>query len=153
MVDHSVAPAETLPSFRGHYPVRLEGSGRVALPAAYRFAFEAQAIIRPFRDNFLQLWNEAGFRYTRAQLDEKADRNVVSHRVLKRFNMSSLDVALDKQHRFVIPAHLQAAVGLSSEIVLAGSSEVIEIWSAEAWAEEQAALADADLFFDDFEGA
>lgn len=149
----TLAPENTLPSFIGWHTVKLEASGRVVLPTSFRFAFTSRAILRPYRDRYLNLWNQAGFELTREEYAARAEKTVIGSRAKKRFNISSSDVAFDKQFRFVIPDKLQAAIGLGPEIVLAGSSEAIEIWNAEAWAEEQESLADADMFLDDYEGA
>lgn len=153
VVAPTLAPEDTLPSFIGWHTVKLESSGRVVLPTSFRFAFANRGIIRPYRDRYLNLWNQAGFELTRQEFAAGAEPAVVGNRAKKRFNMSSFEVTLDKQSRFVIPPKLQTAVGLGPEIVLAGSSEAIEIWNEEAWAEELKNLADADLFLDDFEGA
>lgn len=149
----TLAPDDIVPSFLNWHTVKLEASGRVVLPTSYRFAFTDRAIMRPYRDQYLNLWNRAGFNLTRDEYAARAESSIIGSRAKKRFNMSSADIAFDKQFRFVIPPKFQTACGLGSEIVLAGSSEAIEIWNAEAWAEEQASLADADMFLDDYEGA
>lgn len=146
------APERQLPSLRGHYPVKLEASGRVLLPPAFKFAFEGLATLRAHGTSHLNLYNPAAFDAVFEEFKAARPGGVLGPRALKRWNISSFDITVDKQHRFVIPPDLKAKVGLGAEIVLAGAREALEIWSAESFAIEQQELDEGDLFLDDFEG-
>lgn len=151
------ATTPTLPAyghapFRGTFRLKLEATGRIALPAAFKGAFEGLGLVRAQRDRFLNLWTPGGFDAVVQALIESQPGGVVDPRTRKRLHMSTSEVSIDRQSRFVVPPELRAKVSLGEQIVLAGSIEAIEIWSAEAFAAEEATLDEADLFFDGFEG-
>jgi MraZ protein len=145
-------PAYGHAPFHGTYRLKLDGTGRVALPAALKGAFADRALVRAFRDRYLMVWTPLGFEAVVDKLVEANPTGLVDPRTRKRFHIGTSDVSVDKQSRFVIPPDLRTQVGLGERIVLAGSIETIEIWSAEAFEAEQATLDDVDLFFDGFEG-
>lgn len=142
-------PAYGHAPFRGTFRCKLEATGRLALPADLRGPFGATAVLRPHRTAYLNLWTPAAFDLVADQL---ASGGVVSPRTRKRFHMSATEVSVDKQRRLVIPPELRERVGLGEQIVVAGSIESIEIWSPEAYAAEEDAFDEADLYLDGFEG-
>ncbi len=153
-----VAPAAPTPAAYGHAPFRgtfhlkLESTGRIALPAALKGAFATTAVLRAHRDEHLNLWTPQGFEAVVQEFVASQPGGVVHPRTKKRLHMSVTEVSIDKQGRLVVPPELKARVGLGERIVLAGAIEAVEIWSAEAFEAEQATFDDADLFFDGFEG-
>jgi MraZ protein len=142
-------PAYGHAPFLGTFRCKLEATGRLALPADLRGPFGATAVVRPHRRAYLNLWTPTAFRLV---ADQIVAGGVVDPRTRKRFHMSATEVSVDKQRRLVIPPELRERVGLGEQVVLAGSIESIEIWSAETFAEEEEAFDDADLALDGFEG-
>ncbi|QXC62278.1 division/cell wall cluster transcriptional repressor MraZ [Aquihabitans sp. G128] len=124
----------------------------MVLPSALKGAFDVTGLLRPHRDEYLNLWTPSGFDAVLAEFAASQPGGVVAPRTRKRLSMSATPVTIDKQSRFVIPPELKARAGLGERIVLAGAIETIEIWSAEAFEAEEATFDDADLFFDGFEG-
>lgn len=148
--------APTVPAFghapfRGTFRLKLEASGRIALPAALRGAFGPIGLVRAHRGEYLNLWTPAAFDEV-VRVFAGQPGGVVDPRTRKRLHMSTTEVSIDRQSRLVVPPELRARVGLGEQIVLAGAIETIEIWSAEAFAAEEATFDDADLFLDGFEG-
>jgi len=143
--------APGIATFQGIHRLKLEATGRIALPSAFKGAFGSLGHVRAQRDEMLMLWTPAAFEAVMAKV-KADDSGVIGPRRLKRMHMATSDVSIDKQGRFVVPPELKAKVGLGERIVLAGSRETIEIWSAEAFEAEEATLDEGDLFFDGFEG-
>jgi len=138
--------------FSGHTRTRLESSGRLALPSTFKTAFAGQARIRAHRRQYLMLWTEQGFD---AVVDEfeRSSNGMVDPRARKTLYMSTQQLTIDKQSRFVIPPDLREQVELGDDIVLAGAVESIEIWPADAFDQTVVpSFDDADLFFDGFSG-
>ena len=150
-------PAPLLPAyghapFKGTFRLKLDAAGRVALPAGLKAPFASNAILRPHRDEFLNLWTPLAFDEFVKAFVASQPTGVVAPRTRKRLHMSSSEVTVDKQSRFVIPPELRARVGLGDRIVLAGAIETIEIWPADAFDAEEETFDDVDLFIDGFEG-
>ena len=141
------------PRFKGNYPVKLEASGRVLLPAAFKAAFQDRAVLRPFHSDYLALWNPEGYEIAFAAFKRSEPGTVLGPRAKRTWAIGSTDVAVDKQSRLVIPPELRAKAGLGSEIVLAGSLERIEIWSAALFDEKvKPFLPESDVFIESYEG-
>lgn len=148
----AVLPAYGHAPFKGTFHLKLDAAGRVALPAALKGPFAGSAVLRAHRGEFLNLWTPLAFDQFVKAFGASQPTGVVDPRTRKRLHMSSSDVAVDKQSRFVIPPELRTRVGLGDRIVLAGSIETIEIWPADTFGAEEETFDDVDLFIDGFEG-
>lgn len=141
--------------FSGTYRTRVEGNGRLALPAAFKGAFADVAVIRARRTEHLMLWTPRGFE---AVVDDMVGRNpdgMLDPRTRQRIFKSAPRIAVDRQSRIVLPPELREQVGIAveAEVVLAGAVECIEIWPAGRFDDEEAArLDDVDLLFDTHSG-
>jgi len=68
-----------------------------------------------------------------------------SIRQLRRLMFAAAsEVQLDRIGRTLIPQFLREFAGLETEAVIVGVGEAIEIWSPEAWTEQESLLLDAD---------
>ena len=57
-----------------------------------------------------------------------------ARRVKRYYFANAFDAQLDAQGRILIPAKLRDYAGLTKEVVVVGSFDRAEIWSAERWA-------------------
>ncbi len=117
----------------GEYRHNLDSKGRMAMPAKFRDALVAGAIITRGIDNCL-------FVFTNADWDALAKKLVAlplaqaNARAFARLMLAgATDVALDSQGRILIPDYLRKYAGLKKEIVVAGLYNRIEIWDDAAW--------------------
>lgn len=156
----TAAPVATLPVF-GHHPFsgvyrsRLEASGRLALPAAFKTAFADAAIIRARRTDHLMLWTPQGFEAVVDALQDKNRDGMLDPQTRLRIFKSAPRISVDRQHRIVLPPELREQVGIEgeAEVVLAGAVECVEIWPARRFDDVEAQkLDDVDLLFDTHSG-
>lgn len=136
-------------AFSGNVPARLEPTGRLAIPAAYRSAFSGQARVRAYRSEYLMIWTDRAFDLVADTMATKG--GLIDPQVRKNLYRATQPVAVDRQGRMVIPPELRERVGLTDQVVVVGAIEALEVYSAEAFG-RLTALADADLFFDTFDG-
>lgn len=141
--------------FSGTYRTRLEASGRLALPSAFKGAFVDAAVIRARRSEHLMLWTPQGFEAVVDDLAAKNQDGMLDPRTRLRIFKSAPRISVDRQSRLVLPPELREQVGISgdTEVVLAGAVECVEIWPARRFDDEEAAkLDDVDLLFDTHSG-
>ncbi len=141
--------------FSGTYRTRLEASGRIALPAAFKFAFADAALIRAHRSEHLMLWTPLGFDSVVDAMQAKQPGGLLDPKTRLRLYKSAPRISVDRQSRLVLPPDLREQVGIAgeAEIVLAGAVEAIEIWPARRFDDEEAPKADdVDLLFDTHSG-
>lgn len=85
--------------------------------------FDRCLFVFPYDDWVVMVQRRKGY----ASLDRHSvvwDRHFVS---------PSVEVTVDRQGRFVIPEHLREYAGIKNEVVIAGTSNRIELWSREGW--------------------
>jgi MraZ protein len=141
--------------FSGTYRTRVEASGRLALPAAFKGAFADAALIRARRTEHLMLWTPQGFEAVVDAMEARNPGGMVDPRTRLRIFKSAPRVSVDRQSRLVLPPELREQVGIAgdTEVVLAGAVECIEIWPARRFDDEEAdRFDDVDLLFDTHSG-
>ena len=129
--------------FVGNQRLTIDIKGRLVLPARYRAHFGAEAYVTPYEDGCLAIWTVDEFN---RQLDEQESvihRSVDVDRRLRKYNVHSVQVDIDKQGRFVLPLSMRTPFGLGEEVVVAGNRDHLEIWSIERF---DAMVADLDIF-------
>lgn len=134
----AAAPAGTgLPAFghaefSGHAEARLEPSGRVIIPAAFRYAFTEDRIpIRPKTGDFLALYTRAGFnQFLDKALASQPDKLLDPRLRVDAYALVD-KVAVDRQWRIVIPPKMRDEVELGDEVVFVGALESLKIMSPE----------------------
>ena len=117
----------------GEYKHNLDTKGRMAVPAKFRDALIAGAIITRGIDSCL-------FVFTNADWDSLAKKLIAlplaqaNSRAFARLMLAgATDVAPDNQGRMLIPDYLRKYAGLKKEVVVAGLYNRIEIWDDAAW--------------------
>ena len=154
------ASSTRLPAF-GHHPfsgiarTRVEASGRLALPAAFKHAFVDAAIVRTAGTQSLMLMTPRAFELVVDQLKANDPEVMLDPRKRQLLFIGSPRISVDRQSRVVLPPEMRAKVGIDgdSELVIAGAIERLEIWPAARFDALQAPLVDdMDRMFDTFGG-
>ena len=135
-------------SFTGEYPQRIDGKGRMSIPADFRRVLEAgdpdwTEGLSPslyllygdhLRDN-LQAWTVSAFaavaeslKSQRPRSREEAEAKAMSTRLILG---QSVRLEVDRDGRIVMPARQRAKLGLTEgDVVFSGAGEHFEIWAA-----------------------
>ena len=143
--------------FRGQEEVRIDGKGRMSIPAKFRRVFEAGdpdwnpgerpklVIVYGLPD-----WHHLEF-YTMEAIDEIDDaidrmpRGSLERRALERLmHGASEEAEIDQEGRLVLPQKLREKIGLQDSALFVASGDYLKVWSPEGHA---AAEQDIDAFF------
>lgn len=119
--------------FLGSYEPKLDGKGRLILPAKFREQLASGLVITRGQEHCLYVFPRQEFQtmyeeIRRAPLSSKQARDYV--RVLLS---GASDEIPDKQGRVVIPLALRKYAGLEKDLVVIGAGARVEIWDAPAW--------------------
>jgi MraZ protein len=144
-VEAAPVRARALPRYghrrlRGHFDLKLDKTGRIAIPGAFRHAFlpgPDQCVIAPMGGQVLGMWTADAFDIYLEEAIEDDAWATVDVRDLRWMEMMARDVSIDSQHRIVIPPELRDDSDLGDRIVLGGAGDRVEIWNAEAFAAEK----------------
>ena len=116
------------PTFTGEFRHKVEGKGRVTIPAKWRFEEEVEMfMIARSAKRCITVLTRAGMESMKAELrampaDERAD-------LLDIFGRNLRQVTLDKGGRISIPEDFCTLLKISGEVWLSGSIDSFSIWN------------------------
>jgi len=123
--------------FLGEFVHRVDGKGRLTIPARFRADLARGLVVTRGIDRCLAIYGMEEWE----QLAEwvsglpMTDRRARAFRRLVFANAS--DAVLDKQGRVLIPPRLRGYAGLDSEVIVTGLNTYIEVWNPDSWGEER----------------
>lgn len=148
------------PRFRGESLHKVDGKGRVSIPALFRRVLEAGDPDRPAGDppGVVIVYGLERQRhltcYTMeaiAEIDAEIEALPLGSRRRKLlelvFNGKSLPTSVDEGGRLVLPVRLRDKLGLTDAAYFVGAGKSFQIWNPALWEQEIAPAAEAA--FDD----
>ena len=115
----------------GQYAHNIDAKGRLFIPAALRRELGQTFHVTVGQDHCLSVYSDESWAAFMARLKELSYNEVKKLRALFAY---AADCEPDSQGRILIPAKLREYAGLTKEVVVVGSFDRAEIWSAERWA-------------------
>jgi DNA-binding transcriptional regulator/RsmH inhibitor MraZ len=137
----AVAPASSAPKGPGHkefsgtYEGRIEPSGRLIIPAPFRYAFtEDECRLWAQPNEYVGIYTRTGFnRFVNAMLAQQPADIAADPKIRMNMYSRAPDVPIDRQYRIVLPPKVRDAVPLGEEVVFLGSIEMIRVMPAESY--------------------
>lgn len=130
--------------FLGQYQHSLDDKNRLTIPARFRELLSDGAFVTQGFDRNLMVLTTGAFEqvYERLNAMNIADP---SARLLRRMILgNAYQVEIDKAGRILLPQPLREFAALDGEVVLVGQGDYFEVWSPQAWQEQQQKLADIE---------
>ena len=115
----------------GQYFHNIDAKGRLFIPAKLREQLGDTLHVTVGQDGCLSVYSDTEWEKFQQKLDE---RNFTDVKKLRLMFAYMADCEPDAQGRILIPAKLREYAGLTKEVVVVGSFDRAEIWSAERWA-------------------
>ena len=119
-------------TFAGEYEHSVDPKGRIIMPSKFRDSIGTDFVVTLGLDGCL-------FVYPNDQWEKFAEQlgslpgNKEARQLQRYFLAGAANVEMDKQGRFLIPAKLREAAGITKDIVTVGVLTKLEIWSKEKW--------------------
>jgi MraZ protein len=121
--------------FKGTYRHRIDGKGRLPIPAAFRRGLrEVGSVVVTQLDECLAGYAPAEWERLEAQLAALPAFSRPVKALTRLLASRANDCEIDVQGRILLPAALRAAVGLERDAVVIGVLSRFEIWAPDAWA-------------------
>ena len=115
----------------GQFSHNIDAKGRLFIPAPLRKELGQTFHVTVGQDHCLSVYSDESWAAFMARLKELSYNEVKKLRALFAY---AADCEPDSQGRILIPAKLREYAGLTKEVVVVGSFDRAEIWSAERWA-------------------
>jgi len=124
--------------FFGRYEHSLDAKGRLILPSKFRGAFEHGGFLSQFNDRCLALWTPEDFEKQMAHMEDSQEQGRDKRNLARLWAAGIHEVEIDKQGRMAIPVFLREYAQLSSDALVHGAINRVELWSPEQWANKVA---------------
>ena len=144
-------------SFRGEFHQKVDGKGRMSIPADFRRTLEAGdprhpenpnprlvILYGPHLKDCLQAYHIEAMSEIEEQIQSLPRGSEARKKASRRILGKSWETEVDKDGRIVLPIARRQQIGLEGEAVMVAMGDYFEIWSAEAYAAMEAAEADMD---------
>jgi len=120
--------------FKGTYRHRIDGKGRVPVPAAFRKALGAEdRLVVTQLDQCLAVYAPVEWRKLETQLAALPAFSKQVKALTRLLASRASDCEIDVQGRILLPTPLRAAVGLGRDAVVIGVLNRFEVWAPETW--------------------
>jgi len=127
-----------VPSFSGKYYYSVDPKGRIIIPAPFReiissnYSSKLYITNAPF-DKCLYIYPLEEWNRLQEQVRTKPRSDGAIRFFLRRVIASAVEMEMDKQGRVLIPAALREDASVSTNVVMAGQIERIELWDRNEW--------------------
>lgn len=135
-------------SFTGEYPQRVDGKGRVSIPAQIRRVLDAGDAARPdgtlprfqlaygqHLNAHLRIYTIAAFGALKARIEARQDGSAPMRNLSYVYLTQTTEIEVDKDGRIVLPARLRDKLGIDEgEVTFMGLGGYCELWKAETFA-------------------
>ncbi len=126
----------------GEYEHSVDTKGRVAVPAKFRPQLETGLVVTRGFEHCLFVYPMDEWQALSQRVSALSVGQAEARQLRRLLFASAFDTELDKQGRILVPAPLRDYAGIGDAAVIAGMNTYFEIWSKDAWATEQAGLAE-----------
>ena len=126
--------------FLGEYEYSMDERGRVAVPARFRDEFKAGLVLARGLDRCITAYSPEGWQRLTGRLESLSFTQADVRRVQRAVYGGAYEAELDRQGRVLLPAALRSYAEIRQGVVIVGMNDHLELWDAEHWAAEYAAL-------------
>ncbi len=128
--------------FFGRYEHSLDDKGRLILPSKFRAPFRAEepnhGFLTPNTDGCLALWTPEEFEVQMTEMQQRVADNPADRNMVRMWASTAHEVEVDRQGRIAVPSRLRDFAALSSDVLVLGAIDRIELWDPTRWEEKVA---------------
>lgn len=119
--------------FIGEYYHTIDEKGRIIIPARFREGLGERFIVTKGLDNCLFVYPRQNWEEIEQKLRTWPLTRADARAFMRFFFSGATECELDRQGRILLPVNLREYARLEKEVVIAGVSTRVEIWSRELW--------------------
>lgn len=123
----------------GQHGHGLDAKGRVILPAKFRPHFAERGFLTKHRGGCLALWTPEMFEKHMGGLAEDQDESSARRNLARVFAAGTEEIEVDRQGRLPIAAYLRTFAQLTTEVLVNGAIDRVELWNPQVWQQKMAA--------------
>ena len=126
--------------FYGRFAHSIDDKGRLILPSKARLELGLAVYVTRGIDRCLYLYPRSEWERLSQKIRQLPLTNQDARQFRRFFYGEAAELEVDKQGRILLPGYLREYANLASEVVLIGAEDHLELWNADAYKQENAAL-------------
>ncbi len=130
--------------FLGQFQHTIDAKGRLTIPVRFRAFLATGAFITQGFERNLMVYTTESFQRLASRASTLSTTDPEARAVRRVIFGGASEVGLDSAGRILIPPFLRDYAGLDGETAIVGAGEYFEIWNAQDWERELAAVTDPD---------
>ena len=119
--------------FIGDFEHNIDDKGRVIMPAKFREELGKEFVVTKGLDGCLFVYSLEEWSNIESTMHSKPMTSREARKFMRFFFAGAANCEVDRQGRILLPLNLREHANLSKEVVFAGVSSRIEIWSKDRW--------------------
>lgn len=119
--------------FLGQYEHSIDEKGRLAIPARFRAELADGLYLTAGVDRCLHILTPQAWRAMAESIASLPWLNADARQIQRNLFALATHLVPDKLGRIVIPQYLRQYAGLTTDVIVAGVFDRIEIWDRAAW--------------------
>ena len=119
--------------FAGEFAHSLDEKGRLAIPAKFRGRFKEGAVVTRWIGECLAVFPSPEWSALNADIARRPRTDPAAARFRHFILAGAHEADPDGQGRITVPAHLREYAALTSEAVVIGNSDHLEVWEPGRW--------------------
>jgi len=124
--------------YAGEFHHTVDSKGRLILPSKLRETLGDSFVVTKGVDGCLTVYDKVAWAEFEEKLMALSLTNAESRTALRFFLSGAVEIDIDKQGRFLLPANLREYACLDKDVILAGCGRTVEIWDKEKYSEFRA---------------
>ncbi len=117
---------------RGNYPAKVDGKGRLKIPAAFLETlreYGSQSYVTSENGNYVRIYPMKIWSEIEERLARLSSHNRTKQKFLTRANYFGQVVEIDRQGRVLIPPILREAALMKGDVDVLGNLNYLEVWN------------------------
>ena len=117
---------------RGNYPAKVDGKGRLKIPAAFLETLRehgSQFYVTSENGNYVRIYPMKIWSEIEERLARLSSHNRTKQKFLTRANYFGQVVEIDRQGRVLIPPILREAALMKGDVDVLGNLNYLEVWN------------------------
>jgi MraZ protein len=140
----STFKAVTEHMFLGQYRHSLDNKGRMIVPARFRDLLNGTIYLTQGFDQNLRVMPKDAFELIYQRVTDMSSTNPTARQLRRLIFSTAQQVSIDNNGRILIPKYLRDVANITTEAIIVGVGEALEIWSPTAWENQNQLLQDAE---------
>lgn len=126
--------------FAGEFDGRVDSHRRIAIPAVFAGELSEGVVVARGFERCISVYSAEGWERIASEIRELPVTNAETRRLARFIFASANEQEPDRQGRIELPKAVLLYAGITTDVSVIGTGDVVEIWDRDTWAAELGTL-------------